>query len=583
MPHNPDPQGGGAFPITRLSLVQAASSNDADHRQQAFGALIEAYWKAVYKYLRLRWHASAEDAQDLTQEFFARAFEKDFFARFDPERARFRTYLRTCLDGFAANERKAAQRLKRGGGAQLLSLDFESAEGELRQHDAPIPTTSTPTSTASGCAPFWSRRRRSARSPHPARQGSAFRHLRALRPRRPRRRAAPDLCRNRARARSAHHPGDQLSGPCPARVPPHRARPSAGHHRQRGGIQGRGARAARSRRAVRWLADGTLDHLRQASSTPGGEIEGAAGRYRILEPIGEGGMGTVYRAHDLELDREVALKATQLQNADPEHSSRLEREARILARLEHPGIVPVHDVGTLADGRLFYVMKLVRGHRLDTHVATIDSLAERLRLFVRICEPVAFAHAHGVLHRDLKPPNVMVGAFGEVLVMDWGVARIATDGTPFTAVGTILGTPGYMAPEQAFGSKVDERTDVYSLGVDVAFLIPSDPDCRASSPRSSTRRAPSAPPSAIRAPRRSPPTSRVFSTGWRSRPIARDCLKGFGGWRKNIARRSCSCSPISRCEWCCFSSPRFERRSGLAQLISSCFIRICNPRLETSR
>lgn len=219
---------------------------------------------------------------------------------------------------------------------------------------------------------------------------------------------------------------------------------------------------------MRWLADATLDHLRSSGREP------EPGRYRLLEEIGKGGMGTVYRAHDPELDREVALKVTHLHKADPEHRARLEREARILARLEHPGIVPIHDLGTLADGRLFYVMKLVRGSRLDQHLTTIDALAERLRLFVRICEPVAFAHAHGVLHRDLKPPNVMVGAFGEVLVMDWGVARIATDAGSETAAGTILGTPGYMAPEQQFGSGVDERADIYSLGALLRFLLPKE-------------------------------------------------------------------------------------------------------------
>lgn len=231
---------------------------------------------------------------------------------------------------------------------------------------------------------------------------------------------------------------------------------------------------------MRWLPDATLDHLRSSAGEPE-----PAGRYRLLEPVGKGGMGTVYRAHDLELDREVALKVTHLQVADTEGTARLEREARILARLEHPGIVPVHDLGTLEDGRLFYVMKLVRGQRLDQHVAAVDSLAERLRLFVRICEPVAFAHAHGVLHRDLKPQNVMVGAFGEVLVMDWGVARLEAE-SPLsrplaedqprpaegeTAAGTILGTPGYMAPEQASGLRVDERTDVYSLGALLRFLL----------------------------------------------------------------------------------------------------------------
>jgi RNA polymerase sigma factor (sigma-70 family) len=124
-----------SFPVTRHSIVRAAQSGDPDLRRQGFDALIAAYWKPVYMYLRRKWRASDEDARDLTQEFFARTFEKGFFDRYDPARARFRTYLRTCLDGFAMNARKAESRLKRGGGVSIVPLEFETAEGELRQHD----------------------------------------------------------------------------------------------------------------------------------------------------------------------------------------------------------------------------------------------------------------------------------------------------------------------------------------------------------------------------------------------------------------------------------------------------------------
>lgn len=127
----------GRFPPTRHSIVAGAQSRDPDSRRQAFDVLVTAYWKPVYKYLRLKWQASDEDARDLTQEFFARAFEKAYFQRYDPAKARFRTYLRVCLDGFAANERKAARRLKRGGDFAIVPLDFQSAEGELRQHEIP--------------------------------------------------------------------------------------------------------------------------------------------------------------------------------------------------------------------------------------------------------------------------------------------------------------------------------------------------------------------------------------------------------------------------------------------------------------
>lgn len=125
--------GRGNFPETRHSIVRGVASPDETERTRAFGVLVESYWRPVYKYARLKWRLPREDAEDLTQAFFARALEKAFFERYDPEKARFRTFLRTCVDGFAANEWKAARRLKRGGGAPSLSLDFRNAEGELRE------------------------------------------------------------------------------------------------------------------------------------------------------------------------------------------------------------------------------------------------------------------------------------------------------------------------------------------------------------------------------------------------------------------------------------------------------------------
>jgi DNA-directed RNA polymerase specialized sigma24 family protein len=125
--------GGGErrFPPTRPSIVDAASSGDPERRRAAFERVAQAYWKPVYVYLRLRWRASAEDAKDLTQGFFARAWEKGFFDAYDPARARFRTFLRTCLDGFAANQDASSRRQKRGGGAAVLPLDFAGAEGDV--------------------------------------------------------------------------------------------------------------------------------------------------------------------------------------------------------------------------------------------------------------------------------------------------------------------------------------------------------------------------------------------------------------------------------------------------------------------
>lgn len=216
-----------------------------------------------------------------------------------------------------------------------------------------------------------------------------------------------------------------------------------------------------------FLSDKALERLREVVDSP--DLEGT--RYQLRERLGRGGMGVVYRAWDRELERDVALKVLDLAAASETAAERMLREARILAQLEHPGIVPVHDVGVLPDGRVFYAMKLVRGSRLDEFRR--NPLAERLRLFPRLCEAVAFAHNMGVIHRDLKPANIMLGAFGEVLVMDWGVARML--GEAAEPRGIVVGTEGYMAPEQARGeANVDVRADVFGLGAILAFLLEGD-------------------------------------------------------------------------------------------------------------
>ena len=200
-------------------------------------------------------------------------------------------------------------------------------------------------------------------------------------------------------------------------------------------------------------------------------------------------MGAVYAAHDARLDREVAVKVSVAPAPGSELDERLRRESRILARLEHPGIVPVHDAGALSDGRLFYVMKLVRGETLASHARPHQNEPATLAIFERIVDAVAFAHAAGVIHRDLKPSNVMIGPYGDVLVVDWGAARVlgpvaaspaagsaetpsSRSTTDRTSPGTRVGTPGFMSPEQARGSAdVGPASDVYSLGALLFWLL----------------------------------------------------------------------------------------------------------------
>jgi eukaryotic-like serine/threonine-protein kinase len=246
---------------------------------------------------------------------------------------------------------------------------------------------------------------------------------------------------------------------------------------------------------MRWLSDQALDRLRAATDAP--DLSGTG--YVLIDKLGSGGMSGVFRVTDTALDREVALKVLGIEDSSGELGARLLREAKIIAQLEHPGIVPVHDVSTLSDGRVFYTMKLVQGRRLDQKREELGGLPERLRTFQKICEAVSFAHARHVLHRDLKPQNIMVGPFGEVLVMDWGLAklldaeasaaieensvsRVAVPGGDAsgaetsgaeTAHGVVLGTPGYMAPEQARGEieAIGPRADIFSLGAVLKFLM----------------------------------------------------------------------------------------------------------------
>ena len=249
-----------------------------------------------------------------------------------------------------------------------------------------------------------------------------------------------------------------------------------------------------------FLSDEAIDRLRTVARPPKPGAERAIGddgpefvseRYTVTHEIGRGGMGTVYAAIDEALGRDVAIKVSNT-IASAAFERCLAAEARVLAKLEHPGIVPIHDVGRLADGRLFYVMKRVQGVTLREHLSGAGDLGERLRIFERICEAVAFAHSRRILHRDLKPDNVMIGAFGEVMVMDWGVAKPLADenvaatggaavegagdpGAPRTEDGTIVGTHGFMAPEQARGetANLDERADVYALGAILLALMPT--------------------------------------------------------------------------------------------------------------
>jgi serine/threonine-protein kinase len=223
--------------------------------------------------------------------------------------------------------------------------------------------------------------------------------------------------------------------------------------------------------------------------------------YQLLERLGSGGMGEVYLSRDPGLDRLLALKVLRAEwQGNPDMERRFQAEARITGSLQHPAIVPVHDLGRLPDGRLFFTMKVVRGRTFADMLAepganVAGQQGVRLGVFAQVCQAVAYAHSKGVIHRDLKPENVMVGRFGEVQVMDWGLAKLlprASEtavhpagagevvgsqpgevGQTYGAVGTLA----YMAPEQANGEweRADERLDVFGLGGILCAILTGQP------------------------------------------------------------------------------------------------------------
>lgn len=226
---------------------------------------------------------------------------------------------------------------------------------------------------------------------------------------------------------------------------------------------------------------------RPSSSVSGGGAASLVGKtigqVRLEQELGRGGMGTVYQGRHVTLNKLVAVKILRNDLPTDIHAvERFIREARAAARLDHPNIVGVHDAGHQGD--LYYiVMQYVRGESLGVRLDREQALpvTEALRIFRAVCAGIAHAHAHGLVHRDVKPDNILLGEDGEVKIVDFGLAR-ALEGDPnLSRTGTILGSPNFMSPEQALGHRVDQRSDIYSLGATLYHMVAGAPPYQADS------------------------------------------------------------------------------------------------------
>lgn len=197
--------------------------------------------------------------------------------------------------------------------------------------------------------------------------------------------------------------------------------------------------------------------------------------HRTLQPmeeLGQGGMGAIIKSLDPHLGRHVAMKTLHAElGLDGDEANRFIAEAQVTGQLEHPNVVPVYSLSRGPDDRLFFTMKLVRGQTLAELLADMgparlemENLEKLIEIVIKVCDAIAFAHSRGVIHRDIKPDNLMIGGFGQVYVMDWGIAALSRSPHLASDAGKLLGTPAYMSPEQVKGRDVGERADVYGIG-----------------------------------------------------------------------------------------------------------------------
>ncbi len=452
------------------SAVQGLRSAEPAERSRSFGVLVRAYWRPVYKHLRLKWHASEEDAEDLTQGFFATALEKDFFRSYDPARARFRTYLKTCLDGYAAKARRAARRKKRGGDVVLPALDFEEAEREIARGGDVSPGRPDEMFDRE-----WAR----------GILGEAVAALRAECDAAGKRSHFELLERYDLDEGAASY--EELAASFGLAVHEVRNRLAFARRKLKGlvlerlgeitmterekkvetrFVLGTGRSKAPGTRVPTQVVSPTGIPITRAGDAPLVVGEILADRFEIEALASVGGMGAVYRGRDRLGGGAVAVKLLREGEVD---ADRFLREGAALSELAHPAIVRWIAHGMSPSGRPWLAMEWLEGETLTDLLRRSPrglDIGRVASLGARIAQALAATHARGLVHRDVKPSNVFLpeGSVLRAKLVDFGIARRRH--TPRgTRAGAAIGTPGYMAPEQARGdAEVDGRVDLFALG-----------------------------------------------------------------------------------------------------------------------
>jgi RNA polymerase sigma factor (sigma-70 family) len=512
-------RGQGAFTTTHWSVALEAQG-ESPAAQEALEKLCRTYWRPVYSFVR-RQGAGAEDAEDFTQGFFALVLERKDLSTVRKKKGRLRSYLLTSVKNFLADEARRALAVKRGKCQRPISLD-EIREGEfidLERSDGltadqiyerrwaftvleQVMARLRDEYRSAGHLRFFEQMKKTLMDepgrPSQAQIAKEFdmtenavkqafyrfrqRYQTLLREEIAHTVAMPSAIEDELRdlIAAALRASSAPVG-SPIMISTLKVCPKCGWEIPADAPEG-GCPGCLLQSGLKLLGDEGRRALppRQHAPTSERPVEmlGELGDYRLLEEVGRGGQGVVFRARQKSLNRTVALKVISLgQWASEAHLKRFRREAEAAASLDHPAIVPIYEVGE-HEGSCYFSMKFIDGGQLDAVVKREPmSVRQAAELVAKVARTVHYAHEHGIVHRDIKPGNILLDGKGEPSLTDFGLARLVEADSTVTGTLEVLGTPSYMAPEQAAGehTKVSKATDVYGLGAVLFQLLTGQP------------------------------------------------------------------------------------------------------------